>query len=77
MTKNEFYQLLDEVTESPPGTVTGSEQLADLKGWDSLSVVTFMGATNKEFGVILAPGDLANAKTVGDLVQLVGEHVTD
>jgi len=77
MTKLEFYQTIDQIIEAPAGTVSGSSSLQDLSGWDSLSVVAFIAAFDKNFGRTPPPASLLACKTVSDLAALAGDQLTD
>ena len=53
MTRNNFYNLIDEIIEADPGTIKGGEQLSDLPAWDSLAVIGFIAEMAKHLGLIL------------------------
>jgi acyl carrier protein len=75
MKKSEFLCLIDDIIESPPGTVREDQRLEDLEGWDSLAVVSFIAAINQSLGVTLSAEKLQRCKTVPDLLHLVGGRV--
>lgn len=75
MSKQEFLRLLDELVETPPGTLQGGEALADLPAWDSLGVVSFIALADEHFGLSLPPKEIAAATTVDDLVSLVSAGI--
>lgn len=77
MTRQEFYKIIDEIVEEDPGTVKGGERLDELEGWDSLSVVAFIGAMDKHLKAQVQPALLAKAETVDDLLGLVSEKIED
>lgn len=77
MKKQEFLRLIDQVIEAAPGTIQGTETLADLEGWDSLSIVAFLAAYDKQFGSPPSPAALVACKTVADLLTLAGDRITD
>lgn len=77
MTKAGFYNILDDIIEEDPGTISGDELLADLEGWDSLSVVAFIAAMDKHLGVAVTPKKLVEAASVADLMDLVAGQITD
>jgi len=76
MQKNEFLRLIEEAIESDPNTLTGEEVLAELDGWDSMSILGFLALVDERLGVAIQPKLLAECKTVDDLVGLVGDRVT-
>jgi len=75
MTKIELCEIIDDVTESQPGTVNGDEVLTEIEGWDSMSVISFQSIMNEKFGLIFTGKQLMSAKTVDDLMRLVNEHI--
>lgn len=76
MTKNEFLKELEEVLEADAGTITGEQALADLAAWDSLAVMAFIAMVDEKFSMTLSASKLAEAKTVGDLISLLGDKVS-
>lgn len=72
LSRQEVLLLLDELMETAPGTLRGGESLAELPAWDSLGVVSFIALADEHFGLSLPPKEIAEAKTVDDLVALVG-----
>jgi len=77
MTTQDFYKLIDQVVEVEPGTVKGSEQLAEFKAWDSLAAVGFIAAVDETLGVIVPAKQLIAAKSVEDLRLLVAGNLAD
>ncbi|MDI1310852.1 phosphopantetheine-binding protein [Prosthecobacter sp.] len=77
MNKIEFHRLIDEIIESPPATITGNEILSEIAGWDSLTVVAFLAAFDKQFGAPPPPQALAACRTVADLAALAGDKLAD
>jgi acyl carrier protein len=74
--RNEFLLSLDELLEFEPGTITGSETLDSLDGWNSLAVISFMALVDERFGVSLQPRQIAASTTVSDLVRLLGDRIS-
>ncbi|HVJ52132.1 MAG TPA: acyl carrier protein [Aliidongia sp.] len=77
MKTKEFLALLDDMLELDPGTLTGAEQLSDIPEWDSLAVISFIALVDEQFDLILEGEKLAEAKSVRDLINLLGGRVTD
>jgi acyl carrier protein len=71
MSKSEFYLKMEDALESSPGTVEGSQVLADLEGWDSTAVISFIAMIDSEYGVSLPAKEIAACRTVDDLFELV------
>jgi acyl carrier protein len=70
MEKAVFLEKLSEILELPPGSLTGSENLADLEAWDSLAVMSFIAMVDENCGMAVAPKQIAACKTVDDLLAL-------
>ncbi|SHH77217.1 acyl carrier protein [Desulfofustis glycolicus] len=76
MKKVEFLAAFEEVLEADPDTITESQKLADLDGWDSLTIMAFIAMVDEKFGMNIPPPEIVNAKTVGDLVVLLGDSIS-
>ena len=66
-----------ELLELEPAKVVESASLVDDLGVDSLDVVEYVMALEDEFGVELPEGDLEEASSVGDLLDVVMAKVDD
>jgi acyl carrier protein len=75
--KNEFLLLLDELLELEPGTVKGSESLDSFAGWNSLGIISFMALVDEHFSVSLQPKQIAGCATIDDLVELLGDQISE
>ena len=75
MTRQAFLAKLDALLELDPGTLRGPEELASLGGWDSLALMSFIALVHREFGVRLTGKQIAESKTVDDLLKLVGDKI--
>jgi acyl carrier protein len=71
VTRAEFCKKLDTITNSPPGTIRGDEELLDVPGWDSLSVPEFVLMMKDAVGVTLTGYDVQKCKTVPELMGLL------
>jgi acyl carrier protein len=71
--KDETLRLLEEMLDLPPHTLKGSERLKDLEAWDSLSTLIFIGAVDKQHGMPLPGGRVAQCQTIDELCVLVWE----
>jgi len=56
--------------ELPEGTLTGSEQLDDLEGWNSMAMISFMALADENNAVKLSPRQLGGCTTVAELLEL-------
>ncbi len=75
MTKADFLRELDEMLELAPGTLSGDEALADVEGWDSLAVISFIALVDEKLNLVVEGEKLARAKTVADLLDIAGVTV--
>lgn len=75
MTKKELLQMLEEIVEADPDTLTGEELIEDLENWDSLAVVNFIALVDENFGITLSPEKIMNSKTVNELVSLLDGYI--
>lgn len=73
MTQSEFYAALEEIIEAEPGSIQGHESLAELEGWDSLSVVQFIALMDKSLGSPPVPASVVAAASVADLLATVAD----
>lgn len=72
MSKAEFLSSVSEIVEVPAGSLTGSEELADLEGWTSIAMVSFIAFAHEHFGKTLSPRLFSTCDTIDDLGKLVG-----
>jgi acyl carrier protein len=70
VTRSEFYAELEPLLEQEPGSIQGTESLADLSGWDSMAVLSFIAFADSKLGEAVAPAALAACRNVQDLVNL-------
>lgn len=77
MNTQALLNLIEEIVELDPGTLNGTESLSDLEGWDSLSVVAFIAATDKHLGSAPPPASVVSARTVADLISTVADKLID
>jgi acyl carrier protein len=54
-----------------PVALTEATTAADVDGWDSITHVMLILASEREFGVRFETSELANAATVGEFISLV------
>jgi acyl carrier protein len=77
MTEVEFYKEVENILEAPSGSITGSELLADLAGWDSLAVLSFLALADEKFEAMLSATQLADCRSVADLAKLFPGKILD
>jgi acyl carrier protein len=76
MTKADFLKKLETILEADAGSLTGTESLRDLDGWDSLAVMSTLAMLDKHFGVKVPAERIHQCRTPDDLAALAGEQVT-
>jgi acyl carrier protein len=72
VSKVEYLDHLCEILEVPTGSLTGDEKLADLEGWNSMAMMSFIAFGDEHFKKTLSPRLFTNCDTVNDLGKLVG-----
>ena len=72
MTKVEFLRQLEGQLEVKPGSLDESQRLSDLECWDSMAAVVFIALADEQLGVTVSGDQIARAKSVNDLLSLVG-----
>ena len=77
VTKTEFYKEIEDILEATPGSITGNESLADLAGWDSLAILSFLAVADEKFKTVLSAAQLADCRTVADLAKLFPGKILD
>jgi acyl carrier protein len=70
LNKSSVMSLLETAMELEPGSLNDCV-ISELDMWDSMSVVTFIALVDERLGKNVAPRKLSEAKTVGDIVELV------
>jgi acyl carrier protein len=76
MEKKEFLLILDEIVEAEPGTIKGTDVLAETDGWDSMAMLGFIAMLDEKFGLIVPPEKIADAIVVSDLMALLDGNIT-
>ncbi len=74
MNQDELLEVVAEILEVEPGTVTLADRLEDID-WDSLSNISFIAEVDTRLGTTLDADELAGAQTVQDLFALVSSSV--
>lgn len=76
MKKADFINLIEDALVEDHGTFDGSESLEDA-GWDSMAFMSFVSTVDSKLGITLAPDAISECETIGDLVKLAGDKITD
>ena len=72
MSREEFLLEMDEILETPRGTLKGPEKLDELEQWNSTSLIGFIALADTNNGTRISPRQIVNCETVNDLVKLAG-----
>ncbi len=76
MTREEFVRNLEREMELPVGSLNETQALTDVEGWDSMAAVLFIALADEKIGVTISGNQVAKAKTLADLLSLLGDTVT-
>jgi acyl carrier protein len=71
MTREKLLSEFERMVEVTPGTLRGPEELAGLPGWDSMTQLTFVVHVERALGVRVPTAQVAECRTVHDLLALV------
>lgn len=77
MNKQEFLTHFETLLEEDAETIASDKSLAELDAWDSLAVISFIAFIDERFEITLSPEKIYQAKTVSDLIVLLGDNITD
>lgn len=73
MTNEKKIELLEDMMELDPGTLTPETALESLKEWDSIALITFIALVDDEFDKVVKGTVVKQQKTVADLMNLMEE----
>jgi len=74
MDEKTFLTDMEELLELDAGALNCAVELAGTEVWDSLAFVSFLAMADSNYGVQVAPKELLECKTVGDLMQLLSKQ---
>jgi acyl carrier protein len=75
MSKSQLLRLIEDSLDVPAGTLHEDQVLEELSSWDSMAAILFISVA-EEMGVPISGDQIAKAKTVGDLLFLLGDRIT-
>jgi acyl carrier protein len=75
--KAEFLVQLAETIEADTNTMSDSTVLKELPRWDSMRLLEVIALVDEQLGMNLKANELANCETVGQLVGLLGDKLSD
>ena len=75
MTLEEFLRELEKEMEIDANSLDVSQALDDVESWDSMSALIFMALADEKLQVAVSGNQVAQCKTVGDLIGLLGDAI--
>lgn len=75
MTQEAFLRELEEALEIGANSLDEAKALQDVESWDSMSALIFMGLADEKLQVAVTGRQMAECKTVGDLIALLGDAI--
>lgn len=73
MDEKKFITDMEELLEVDGGSLKLTVDLTSLEQWDSLAFVSFLAMADSKFNTKVAPTELRQCKTIGDLMKLVSK----
>lgn len=73
MTDRKKIELLEEMLELEPGTLTPETVLEPMEEWDSIALISFIALVDDEFGKVIKGSVVKEQKTVAGLMALMEE----
>lgn len=74
MSQDEALNWFAELFGVPPTTLSLETRRTSIPTWDSLGVLTLMGALDETFGVIVNDAEMRAMTKVGDVFELLRTH---
>ena len=62
------------VFEEPVGNLRPETTRDQIRGWDSMGMLTLMADLDEKFKIQLDENDVTSLRTVGDLLELLARH---
>ena len=72
MKKTELFQKLKDLFEEENLPINEQTNLQDLEGFDSLGLISLIAFIDKNFGKRFTTAEFYTAKTVRNLMELIG-----
>jgi acyl carrier protein len=77
MTRHEFLRLIDQVLEVPTGTLQPGDSFQQHESWTSLAFLGLIAVVDEELGVTLSPAAVLKCTSLEQLMDLVGDKLSD
>ena len=75
MNKSDFLRELECQLDVAQNSLNESRALEDIESWDSMASIMFIALADQQLGVNVSGRQIANSKTVGDLLRLLGDRL--
>jgi acyl carrier protein len=76
MTRSEFLRALESELALPAESLKQNQELAGLESWDSMAAVQFIALADEKIGINISGDQIANAKTIDELLSLLGDRLS-
>ena len=71
-----LQDVFQDVFDDPSIVITRDTTARDVQGWDSFNHVRLIVAAEEKFKISLSTAEVADLRNVGELIDLIGSHVT-
>lgn len=75
MDQKEFLREIENGIGLKENSFQEDVSLESLEGWDSMAILIFIAAVEEKFGLVLEGNQIASAKKVKDLLNLLGNNL--
>jgi acyl carrier protein len=75
MTEQELINELENMMGIDPSSLSKESVLGDLPQWDSMQILSFILMVEDKFKLVVEGPEVAKAKTVSDLMLLLGDKI--
>ncbi len=76
MTKLEFLRAFERELVLKEGSLHENQTLAGLPIWDSMAAIQFIALADEATGITISGDQIAQSKTVDELLSLLGDKLT-
>jgi acyl carrier protein len=74
MKKEQFFELLVEELELEDTNISDNTKLNTLNNWDSMAILVVISIADSRFSVKLNSQEIAKAKSIGEIRELIGKE---
>jgi len=75
MSRSEFLRALESELGLPAQSLKQNQELAAIESWDSMAAVQFIALADEKIGINISGDQIANAKTIDELLSLCGDRL--